>query len=115
MGCVGDTMWKGSCVQKTLKAELDAFVFFGVDPLSIKQEDVNLDGKQGSQNFIHSVSFKSKVQNAKKLVMIHGFGGGAAVFMRMIPYLQDYFEVIALDLLGMGSSGRPDLKINDFS
>lgn len=39
--------------------------------------------------------------------MIHGFGGGAAVFMRMVPLLQDYFEVVLIDLLGQGSSGRP--------
>lgn len=44
--------------------------------------------------------------------MIHGFGGGAAVFMRMVPLLQQYFEVILVDLLGQGASGRPtfDLK-----
>ena len=39
--------------------------------------------------------------------MIHGYGGGAAVFCRMAPLLQNYFEVILIDLLGMGASGRP--------
>lgn len=39
--------------------------------------------------------------------MIHGFGGGGAIFCRMIPYLRNYFEVILIDLLGMGASGRP--------
>ena len=41
------------------------------------------------------------------MIMIHGFGGGAAVFMRMAPLFQNYFEVILIDLLGMGASGRP--------
>lgn len=39
--------------------------------------------------------------------MIHGFGGGGAIFVKMIPYLQNYFDVIGVDLLGMGGSGRP--------
>jgi len=33
------------------------------------------------------VTFKSSNPNADKLVMIHGYGGGAAVFMRMVPLL----------------------------
>lgn len=41
------------------------------------------------------------------MVMIHGYGGGAATFMRMAPLLKDYFKVIMVDLLGMGASGRP--------
>lgn len=53
------------------------------------------------------VRLKSKHENAPKLVMIHGFGGGAAVFMRLAPLFQNYFEVILFDLLGMGASGRP--------
>jgi pimeloyl-ACP methyl ester carboxylesterase len=39
--------------------------------------------------------------------MLHGYGGGAATFMRMAPLLKDYFTVIMVDLLGMGASGRP--------
>ena len=53
------------------------------------------------------VRLSSKLKNAPKLVVIHGFGGGAAVFMRLAPLLQNYFEVILFDLLGMGASGRP--------
>jgi cardiolipin-specific phospholipase len=41
------------------------------------------------------------------MVMLHGFGGGAATFMQMAPMLQPYFNVYCVDLLGMGASGRP--------
>ena len=34
------------------------------------------------------------------MVMIHGFGGGGAVFFKMMYHLSNYFEVIAIDLLG---------------
>lgn len=41
--------------------------------------------------------------------MIHGFGGGTACFIRMTPLMQEHYECISLDLLGMGSSGRPSV------
>ena len=43
--------------------------------------------------------------------MIHGFGGGGAVFYKMIKHLRDHFEVVTIDLLGQGMSGRPDYEI----
>jgi pimeloyl-ACP methyl ester carboxylesterase len=43
--------------------------------------------------------------------MIHGFGGGAGVFLRMAPLLTSHYEVICIDLLGMGASGRPKYDI----
>lgn len=46
-----------------------------------------------------------------KLLMIHGFGGGGAVFYKMIKHLRDHFEVVTIDLLGQGMSGRPDYEI----
>ena len=53
------------------------------------------------------MTLKSKHPNSQKIVLLHGYGGGAAVFMRMAPLLQNYFEVVLVDLLGMGASGRP--------
>lgn len=46
-------------------------------------------------------------------MVLHGFGGGTGVFMRMAPLLQKYFEVVLIDLLGMGASGRPLYDIWD--
>jgi len=40
--------------------------------------------------------------------MIHGFGGGGAIFVKMFPYLRHYFTIVCIDMLGMGSSGRPE-------
>ena len=41
------------------------------------------------------------------MVLIHGFGGAGAVFLRMAPILQKNFDLVIVDLLGMGASGRP--------
>jgi hypothetical protein len=37
--------------------------------------------------YIHQVIIKSLNDGAPKLVMIHGYGAGAAGFMRMVPFL----------------------------
>lgn len=39
--------------------------------------------------------------------MLHGFGGGGAIFIKMLPHLREYFHIICLDMLGQGASGRP--------
>lgn len=92
--------WKGFSEEKLRQAELEAYISCGVEPDSISQQDVNLDGNAISENYIHVVTLKSKLPSAQKIVLIHGFGGGGAVFMRMAPLLQRYFEVIVVDLLG---------------
>lgn len=49
------------------------------------------------------------------MVMIHGLGGGGAVFYKMIKHLRNHFEVYTIDLLGQGMSGRPNYEIkHDF-
>ena len=39
--------------------------------------------------------------------MIHGYGAGGLLFYRILKDLSQYFHIFVLDLLGMGSSGRP--------
>lgn len=86
----------------------------GIERDDIVQEDINLDGKRGSPNYIHQVTVKPKEHGLPKIVMIHGFGGGGAVFFKMIHHLSRFFEVITVDLLGMGASGRPDYTQMDY-
>lgn len=51
------------------------------------------------ENFIHEIKVTCQ-ENLPKLVMIHGFGGGGAVFYKMLKHLRLYFEVYTIDLLG---------------
>ena len=41
------------------------------------------------------------------LVMIHGFMSGGIQFVKMMRHLRNYYQVVTIDLLGMGASGRP--------
>ena len=36
------------------------------------------------------------------MILIHGFGGGAAIFYKILNELSNYFYIYAIDLLGMG-------------
>ena len=93
-------MWKGSSEEKMWSTELELLMVAGIERENIIQEDVNLDGKKGSPNYIHQVTIKPKERGLPKLVMIHGFGGGGAVFFKMMYHLSNYFEVMTVDLLG---------------
>ena len=48
---------------------------------------------------------KSKPQ----IILVHGFGGCGLIFFRLFKELKEKYHVIALDLLGMGRSSRPEL------
>jgi pimeloyl-ACP methyl ester carboxylesterase len=50
----------------------------------------------------------------QKCVIIHGYGGGGAVFSKMMKHMQNHYEVITMDLLGMGNSGRPLFDLTEF-
>jgi len=46
--------------------------------------------------------------------MVHGFGGGGAIYCRMLSILREYFHCITIDMLGQGASGRPDYNCFTF-
>lgn len=43
-----------------------------------------------------------------RLLLLHGFGGSAASFFRLLGSLSEHFELAAADLPGMGFNSRPD-------
>jgi len=42
-----------------------------------------------------------------KLVLVHGYGGSGVLLYRIFKDLSQHFNLITIDLLGMGSSSRP--------
>ena len=42
------------------------------------------------------------------LILIHGYAGSAALFYKVMKALADHFYVIMFDIIGMGSSSRPE-------
>lgn len=41
------------------------------------------------------------------MILIHGYGAGGGLFYKILKDLSCYFHLFVVDLLGMGSSGRP--------
>jgi len=78
----------------------------GVPEEAISIRNVRLDD-MNDQHYIHEVRIKGEHEGLPKLVMIHGYMAGGGQFSKMIGYLRPYFEVLTIDLLGMGRSGRP--------
>ena len=47
------------------------------------------------------------------LVLVHGFGGSGSLYYKNMKNLAKNFYVISLDMIGMGSSARPDWECSD--
>lgn len=47
-------------------------------------------------------------QSKPPLVLVHGFGGSGALYYKVLKGLAVNFYVIVIDIIGMGSSSRPD-------
>lgn len=74
---------------------------------------VPLSGAQ-KERFINEFSIEHAEQDTKhNLVMLHGYGAGLGLFYKNFEPLSrsKNWRLYALDLLGMGRSGRPDFDI----
>ena len=95
-------------IDKALLAEETIFSFSGLkvyDEISIFDVPIIYRGNQ----HIHTV--RSGDSKFPPLVIIHGYGGSAVTFYKMIKDLSKKFQVFCIDLLGMGLSSRPKFQV----
>ena len=59
---------------------------------------------------IYYVQAGKQQSNHPPLLLIHGFGASTDHWQKNIAQLQEHFEVWAIDLLGFGRSGKPELQ-----
>ncbi len=52
-------------------------------------------------------------RSKQKLVLVHGYGGSAIMFWKIIKPIAEKYHLIMIDILGMGGSSRPEVSIND--
>jgi len=52
-------------------------------------------------------------EHLPKMVLIHGYGGSGVLFYKIFHRLKDHFRVYYIDLLGMGSSSRPEFNVQN--
>lgn len=66
--------------------------------------------KKTEESWIHTHIIPHNNPNRPTITFLHGFGGSSATYLDFLKPLSNYFNVISIDLLGMGCSGKPDLK-----
>lgn len=91
--------------KKLLDYERKVFSHVGITGEDYFQSDENVQP-------LHYLKFGSKTNPA--ILLVHGYGGSAMTFFRIIPELMKHFYVIAIDLLGFGASDRPDFQFDTF-
>jgi len=74
---------------------------------------INLCGTD--EDWIHTYVSKEKQKDKEKkskpiLVLIHGYGGGSILFLKMIKILSKTFKVYCFDIIGLSISSRPKVE-----
>ena len=105
--------WKGISDNKMYKAEMALWKAGGVDPSLVTAKNVHLGGDD-PEYFIRQIDVAPLKPNLPRIVMIHGFGGGGPIFVKMAALMREHFRVITIDLLGLGASGRPDFEAREY-
>jgi len=92
---------KGISDKKLQKSEFKLMEYSGLKPEEFELLNVNIS----NGDHIHTlICGKGTVP----LVMIHGYGGSCMFFYKIYQYLAPHFKIYSIDLLGMGSSSRPN-------
>ncbi|KAK9917093.1 hypothetical protein WJX75_000828 [Coccomyxa subellipsoidea] len=97
------TRWKPTSRAEAVAAERNLLSLCST-PLEVSDVAV---GKQ-RQQFMHTIS--AGPANAPPMVLVPGYGAGAAFYFRNLDGLAVHFRTHAVDLLGTGMSGRPNFS-----
>lgn len=125
---MGNT-WKGISNEKLINAEVALIKRSGLKDDDWRYHNINIEDKEGapveidfssnqeSENYLHCIEIKRKdiKKDLPTLVLTHGYGAGIGIFYRVLFDLAEYFHVYAVDLLGMGASGRPTFTATNVS
>ena len=65
----------------------------------------------------HKIRYLEEGMSDKAIILIHGLGGSAERWLKVIPYLSTKYRVIAPDMIGFGYSDKPseDYTMDFFS
>jgi len=61
------------------------------------------------------VAYQTLGNQGPAVVLIHGFGASSYHWRQNIPVLAQRFQVYAIDLIGFGSSAKPDPEVMDYT
>ena len=100
-------IWKGISDEAMYESEKALWVEGGIDLSWVTVKNVHLGGDD-PENYIRQFDILPETEGLPLLIVLHGFGGGGPVCGRMALKLRAHFRIIAIDMLGLAGSGRPD-------
>lgn len=111
------SLWWASDRHSATEAQKEVLSFLPFFPESDgkKVAKVNLVPLSGRNRAINEVEIIRKDEPVERtLVMLHGYGAGLGLFYRNFDGLSNVpgTRLYALDLLGMGNSGRPHFRVH---
>ena len=96
---------KGVSDEKLAESEKQMLSFIGLPLEDFDMDNVAIDS-QG--NFVRTIHIGAG-EGRPLLVLVHGYGGSGLLFYRIVkPLVEAGLHVILIDILGMGSSSRPE-------
>ena len=92
-------------MEKLRRTEISLFECVGVPAADLTIRDVpiwqdKVSAEEADEYYIHEIRVKPLKADLPKLVLVHGYAGGGAVFYKMLVHLRQFFECITIDLLG---------------
>ena len=102
--------WTGISDKKFEEAERSVLQLTGLDvDLDIKIRNIEIDSIGNYVRTYEIISDSSKPM----LVIMHGYGASALIFWKILKSLREDYNLILVDILGMGGSSRPKFTINN--
>lgn len=94
--------------EKLATAEANLLSFSGIPLDRFIIHNVVIDD---SGNFVRTFILENP--DKPTLVLLHGYGGSALIFYKIMKPLSENFNLIMIDVLGFGGSSRPKFDITD--
>jgi cardiolipin-specific phospholipase len=102
--------WTGVSDKKFLDSERSVLQLTGLDvDADIKIRNIEIDS---IGNYVRTYDIITD-SDKPTLVIMHGYGASAVIFWKIIKSLREDYNLILVDILGMGGSSRPKFTINN--
>jgi pimeloyl-ACP methyl ester carboxylesterase len=66
------------------------------------------------ETYVSTIFAGEKSAGKPVLVLVHGFGGSAVLFYRVMKGLAEHFYLVMFDIIGMGASSRPEFTADNY-
>ena len=108
--------WTGTCDGRLTTSEEKIINFAGVPRETIELSNVKLNDTENADYIrtirLGNVSIDHLIfqKEGPVLVLVHGYGASGLIFYKILKALSEKFNLILIDIIGMGASSRPQFN-----